>query len=511
MRTALLNVLIMAIMAPVMATEPHESAELAAQREKMKQRQRRLVYNNDSGDIYPAEANTVEGFYAQRMNATIGTQVDSVFYCTGATVMFSHLAKVGETYGQYCGEMPIGHNIQTLKDTGHDVLDLVIEFCRNHDKEIFFTHRINDIHDTLDGYVFELSAWKRKHPQYWICEKGASDDEEDPKFWWSSLNFDKQPVRDYLIAIVEDVCSRYDIDGYDVDYFRSPMFFTPTLEYQPVTQAQLDLLTDFQRKIRTAAYKYGNERGRPILVSVRVPMTVKACRHVGIDLQQWLEEDLFDILCTGGGYVPYTMPTRELVALGHKYQKPVYPMISASGLRDHDGVYRDLHAWRAAAANVWYNDADGVLLFNTFPREKNHPHFTELGNPDTLAKLNKLYAIDNKATLEGDLRQGIAQSHILPVELDSGGKPRSVILPIGEDVSKCRGQYLDFMLSNDAGVEIRLNGHLLKQVEMTPQDRRRHHPTGNQFRLGDNAIEFRVIKPAAEPTQVIAVELHVNH
>jgi len=67
------------------------------------------------------------------------------------------------------------------------------------------------------------------------------------------------------------------------------------------------------------------------------------------------------------------------------------------------------------------------------------------------------------------------------------------------------------MLSNDAGVEIRLNGHLLKQVETTPQDRRRHHPTGDQFRLGDNAIEFRVIKPAAQPTQVIAVELHVNH
>jgi hypothetical protein len=209
--------------------------------------------------------------------------------------------------------------------------------------------------------------------------------------------------------------------------------------------------------------------------------------------------------------LPYTMPTRELVALGHKYQKPVYPTISASGLRDHDGIYRDLHAWQAAAANVWYNDADGVLLFNTFPHEKNHPHFTELGNPNTLAKLNKLYAIDNKAILEGDLRQGIAQSHILPVELDSGGKPRSVILPIGEDVSKCREQYLDVMLSNDSEVEIRLNGHLLKQVETTPQDRRRHQPTGDQFRLGDNAIEFRVIKPAAESTQVIAVELHVNH
>lgn len=43
------------------------------------------------------------------------------------------------------------------------------------------------------------------------------------------------------------------------------------------------------------------------------------------------------------------------------------------------------------------------------------------------------------------------------------------------------------------------------------QNRRWHHPTGDQFRLGDNAIEFRAIKPAAGPTQGIAVELHVIH
>ena len=511
MRTAWLSVLLMAMLAPVVAAEPYESAELAAQRETMKQRKRRLIYNNDSGDIYPAAANTVEGFYAQRMNATIGTQVDSVFYCTGATVMFSHLAKVGETYGQYSGEMPLGRNIQTLKKAGHDVLDLVIEFCRRHDKEIFFTHRINDIHDTMDDLSYELATWKREHPDYWICEKGASNDANDPKFWWSSLDFEKKPVRDYLAAIVDDVCSRYNIDGYDVDYFRSPMFFKPNLEYQPATQAQLDLLTEFQRKIRATAYKYGNKRGRPILISVRVPMTVEACRHVGVDIERWLEEDLLDILCTGGGYVPYTMPTREMVALGHGYKKPVYPTISASGMRGRDGFYSEPHAWRAAASNAWYNGADGILLFNTFPREQNHPHFTELGNLGALATLNKLYAIDNKPILEGDLRQGIVQSHILPVKLDSGGKPRAVNLPVGEDLSQSRERYLDVALSNDAVVEIRLNGHLLKHLETTPQGRRRHQPTGDWFRRGDNAIEFRVIKPATEPTQVTAVELHINY
>ena len=61
------------------------------------------------------------------------------------------------------------------------------------------------------------------------------------------------------------------------------------------------------------------------------------------------------------------------------------------------------------------------------------------------------------------------------------------------------------MLSNDAVVEIRFNGHLLKQVDTSPQGRRRHRPTGDQFRRGDNAIEFRAIKPSAVSTQVTAV------
>ena len=495
----------------VMAAEPHESAELAAQREKMQHRQRRLIYNNDSGDIYAAAANTVDGFYAQRMNATIDSKIDTVFYCTGATVMFNHLAKVGETYGQYCGDMPIGRNIETLKKAGHDVLDMVIEFGRKHDKEIFFTHRINDIHDSMDDCAFELSTWKRENPEYWICKKGLTKDLNDPKYWWSSLDFEKQPVRDYLLAIVDDVCSRYDLDGYDVDYFRSPMFFKPNLEYKPATQAQLDLLTEFQRKIRKTAYKYGNKRGRPMLVSVRVPMSVEACRHVGIDIERWLKEDLFDILCTGGGYVPFTMTTRQMVELGHQYGKPVYPGVSASGMRGREGKYSSLNSWRGVVSNALNNGADGILLFNTFPKDKGHPHFNELGDHAALTKLNKLFAIDNQAILEGDLRQGIVQSHILPVELDSKGKPRIVILPVGDDVSSAKELLFDVKLSNAAAVEIKINGRLIDKASKTKDGRLRYQLSPKQLKQGDNAVAFRVTKPAGQTAQVLAVELYVNY
>jgi hypothetical protein len=282
-----------------------ESKAFAAQREQLKKRPQRVIYNNDGCDIFSPDAGTPEGLLAQRMEAVLNTQVDSVFYCTGATTMFSHDAKVGETYGKY----PItedwaasgGANIKALKEKGTDALKLVIEFCHQNKKEVFFTHRINDIHDAFIDW--ELSAWKREHPEYLL---GSEEDRDkykgaDVRHWWTSLNYELPEVRDYLIAIIEDVCQRYDIDGIEIDYFRAPMFFKPTFEHQPVTAAQVSILTGFQRRIRDVAYREGNRRGRPILVAARVPMSVGKCRLVGIDIKQWLDNDLLDILTTGEG------------------------------------------------------------------------------------------------------------------------------------------------------------------------------------------------------------------
>jgi len=163
-------------------------------------------------------------------------------------------------------------------------------------------------------------------------------------------------------------------------------------------------------------------------------MTVAKCRHVGIDIKAWLAEDLLDVLTIGGGYVPFTMPTRELVALGHKHDAPVYPTISASGMRGLQNRFRTIKAWRGAAANAWFNGADGVYLFNTFPGAPGHPHFTQLGDPEALCNMDKMFAIDNKEVTEGDLAQGIQQDQILPVELPANGEAR-VVLPVGDGLA----------------------------------------------------------------------------
>jgi len=126
--------------------------------------------------------------------------------------MSSHLAKVGETYGEFVpdGSEPSAiharDNIRALKKAGYDTLQLAIEFCHRNNLEIFFLHRINDIHDTFLDW--ELSRWKREHLEYLMGtreEAAKAGSANSPKHWWSALDFELPQVRDYLYRILEDV------------------------------------------------------------------------------------------------------------------------------------------------------------------------------------------------------------------------------------------------------------------------------------------------------------------
>jgi len=516
-RLVLTGVLLVAVTAAYPpAAGQEESAELAAQRKEMKSRRRRIIYNNDGNDVFSAAATTPDGFLSVRMKPALDTQVDSVFFCTGATTMFTHQAKVGETYGNYGGPV---HGIKALAKLGTDCLAETIKFCRENDIEVFFSHRINDIHDSFLDW--ELSTWKREHPQYLMGkpEDGQKYPGTDPRNRWSALNFQIPEVRDYLIAIIDDVLARYDVDGIEIDYFRNSMFFRPNLTFKPASSNQVKILTGFQRRIRQIAYEHGNRRGRPILVAARVPITVRTGLHIGIDTEQWLEEDLVDVLVIGLGCFPFTNPVRELAELAHAHDVPVYPSIAGSGRTEQ----LTIEHWRGTAANFFHGGADGVYLFNTFPGTPQHPHFTELGDPEKLARANKIFAIDHGPVNDGGVVQALEQSQILPKELDAPHKSREVTLPVGDDVAAAakKGQLalstLRIQFTDKAAgdtVEVRLNGDVIKPAEQEAESGWVTYAADpSQFRHGDNALAFRVtnVSDAAKPIVVRSVELRVDY
>ena len=111
-----------------------------------------------------------------------------------------------------------------------------------------------------------------------------------------------------VFHVIEENCTRYDIDGIDLDFYRHPHFFRPQMVGDPVTQAHCDVMTGFLRCIRAMTENVGRRRGRPLLVIVRVFDSVDYSRAIGLDVERWISEDLIDMAkdtpgCTGGSVI----------------------------------------------------------------------------------------------------------------------------------------------------------------------------------------------------------------
>ena len=518
-----------------------ESPEMSVRRQEARHRQRRIVYNDDG--CYSDAYDTPEKFLSQRLRGAAGTQVDTVFFCTGVTTLyFAHFPQVGELYGEFVTESSsepakIGRDsLLALKKAGQDPLDLATDFCHKNKLEIFWSQRMNDIHDSLPACDEMLSRWKREHPEYLMGtrEEAKNYRDSEPRYWWTALDFGRPEVLEYLYRITEDICRRYDVDGIECDYWRSPMLFRPNLDRQPATAEQRDLLTEWHRRIREMTRREGERRGRPILVAARVPASEANCLRVGIDIERWLKEDLIDVMPIGGGCLPFTMPTAEMVKLGHDHGVPVYPCISHSRMIYNPSenwgpraLWRE--GWRGAAENFWRAGADGIYTFNFMPTP-NEPLvkelFQQIGSPQTLANLDKLFEIDYVPEFEGDSTEAVPVSRALPVPLYPIAWLHQASLPIGDDIpqaakdGKLEAATMRVQLrgwqAGDA-VEVRLNGAVLSPVKEEPQAEwvwLTFHPEATQYRLGDNDVEFLVVKRAPgakEPLVVSAVEVHVDY
>lgn len=478
-----------------------EPATLTELRAKAIHRKRRLIFNNDGGDI--EHASTADGLMAQRNRPVLGTQVDSIFYGTGNTTMLTCLSQVAEVYSEFGG--PWADNIAALKSAGHDTLSATVDFCQENQLEIFWTHRMNDVHCSAPNAEWLLCRWKREHPQYLMGTREDRDQSEglkSPRYWWSALDYEQPEVLDYIGRIQQDICRRYDIDGIECDYFRTPLLFRPNLDYRPATAAQVEILTNFQRRLRKIHLQEGTRRGRPILTAARVPGTPEACRHVGIDIQRWLDEGLLDLLTVTGGYLPFTEPVDQIIRMAHQAKIPVYPAINTPLILRRPK--QQLEALRGAASNMFHAGADGILLFNHFRPDfpaTDASQLMDIGSSETLAGKNKWFVIDNGRWEKGCYSQGISQSHVLPQAIPADGAPLIVQLPIGDDLAAAdrngilASVVLQIQLSDTTvakSIAIRLNGQELTAVEhATEPPWIEYHPRATNLHCGFNEISIR--------------------
>lgn len=366
-----------------------------ANRERLaaRQRRRRVIFNNDGCDCYCHDGRmTREGFLDARTSALADSHVDSIFYCTnkGGVGRFCHATKVAEPFtrrdGRYAGNVT-----PSFLEQGTDPLRVQTEWARAHGREIFWSLRMNDTHDGWgtpgDFGDDKISPVKRQHPE-WLL--GGKD--RPVRFGcWTALNYELEPVRDFMVRLIEEVCRTYDVDGIECDFLRHETFFPSTAAGDPCSEAQCGLITALLRRVRGLLDEVAAARGKPLLLAVRTHDSIGLSREIGLDVEAWMAEGLVDLVTTSGYY--RLVPWHEMARLGKRYGVPVYASLNESRLRDKDGAAdqtRDaIESYRGRALNAWQDEASGICFFNVF-----NPALSlwrEAGEPAALSRLNRIY------------------------------------------------------------------------------------------------------------------------
>lgn len=427
-------------------------AAYRAARSEAAHRTRRIIFNNDGDDHILSGDTSIDAFYDRRTTPLDGSQVDTIVYCTSRPFgMFLHNTKVGEVLTDRDAFGPGRVNIvPDLLAQGVDPLRLMIDHCRCNGREIIWSMRMNDTHDTPHTPAnphYYFSQFKKDHSEYLF-----GTPTHPPKFGsWTAVDFAEPEVRDFLFRIFEEICRDFDVDGIEMDFFRHLVLFRTVANGSPACPEEREMMTEWVRRVRSMTEAEGMRRDKPILLTARVPDSVGYCKGMGLDIESWMAEGLIDFLVAGGDF--QLNRWEYSTDLGKRYNIPVYADLDPSVRYDLGKRFdrNSVEAYRGRAMEAWHAGAAGMYLFNLFnPR---HPVWWAIGDPEEMRGKDKYYFVNvmgrsgylrsSRALPGGDEFDNLPTLHpVTPARL-APGETLEVDLPVAEDFAAAKAAGLD--------------------------------------------------------------------
>ena len=486
----------------------------------------RLIYQMDSSGVLPA-ATDVDDYLKGIVGFLEDSHIDCLFWHDGAGGNTANYdSDVLELTGERIGE--VDPSLRRLIQEGNDPPKIVVPAAKERGVDIFYSFRLNDCHDSF-GHERLLATFKVEHPEWTI---GAGHPEVPPSVH-RNLNFAVPEVCDLKFAVIEEIFRKYDFDGLEIDFLRSPPYFIPN-----EAPGNAHLLTQFLSRVQEHLNQRGKARGRQIPLAVRVNPTLEACRLDGFDISTWIEGRLVDSIILGSGNIDCDVEAFKSLIDGRGIS--VYPCVYGwpSGYNIIFGFEGSEPMLRALASNYWHQGADGIYTFNWnahsyVHRPNAHPQFAPqiqlLREIDTLQAMrgkDKLYAADRllgekpmlphnwlHATLPKNLKHREQVEVPVMVEEDfiESPTPRTIWLSV---------TYGD--LTGRSQIEVTLNKQPLSELEPTdpwlppdnttdPSQQEQVHAlrqeiSPNRLIQGRNHVGIMV---AAGEVTVKGVEIHV--
>lgn len=465
---------------------------------------RRVIFNSDGygilvGVAFGESVGDIKQWLSNLYDPLDGSRVDTVSWCDGS----------GGNTALYGSEVlePWGFRVGTPEPTitawiaeGNDPAKVVVQEGHKRGYEVWYSFRINDIHDSPDGPNIEeeFPTFKADNPSWMIGSLW-------PYGYSSSLRFDVNEVRDIKFDTIVEMFTKYDFDGIEIDWMRSPTCFYPGTEPD-----NNDILTTFMARVRTRLNEIGIQRGRPCLVAARVDETVETCDLDGFDVNSWVEQDLLDILILGSGVIDHDVEDFRAMATAAGSDLKIYPC-----LYGYPSNYRPISTEIAnAMATTFYNQgSDGIYTFNYYLQGASQYQLDihyDVGDAAGLIGTNKLYPADRGVPAKEYPHNW--WNLALPSAMTT---PQTINVPlrVGEDID---GTYTPASIQLRVGFDndldagdtfiIHLNGNPQTQTRGTQEITMT--PPASQVQAGENTVSIQITAGAATTN---AVELHVNY
>ena len=431
---------LLALAAILLSAAEFTDAEWAAMRREMLAKPRRVILDNDGCDAlnFPADKEiTLENFYGQMMTPMLGCEFDVLLYCPNTTgFAVTSKTKTGHRRLKSPDDKNLRNITRDLEEKfGADPATLAQRFAREHGFEFVMSMRGNDDHDAY--YPAAMSEFKEKHPELLVGGKEAS---RRPRVGsWTAYDFALKEVRDLFKTMVCEWFDEYDLDGFSIDFQRGSVYFKSVAQGGEASREEMELMTQMLREIRAYAETVARRRGRPMYYMFRAPDSAEVCRHMGLDIETWMREGLFDYYAAGGDMGHFT-PYADSVALAHKYglkcliSQDISWLMEPSGLftRNTDARFSGDFAAAAAAG------ADGIYMFNMIYAMGFFPLVRR--NPAEFREVNKRYFVTlqrPRSLFPGQPAPG--QGGFLPALYDqyplhlTDDEPHDYLLEIGDD------------------------------------------------------------------------------
>jgi hypothetical protein len=370
----------------------------------------------------------------------------------------------------------------------------MIDRCRMREISPWVSIRMNDVHDAhLLRSPLHSRLWLEHHELWRYPDRFQS---------WTDRCFDygQKPVRDNMMALVREVCDRYDFEGLELDWNRFPAHFREGKEIEGGK-----LLCEWMAEVRQVVLAAEKKRKHPIWLVPRVPARPEVAMGMGLDAATWAQRGLIDHLIVAPFWetTDFDIPVErwQEVLKGTGVGVTAGLEIRVQPMRGGPTLTNTAERRRGAAMAALARGSQGIYLFNYFDAGSQMPFL-----------LNEIHSVESLAPKD--------RSYVVTfTDISIPGKPISAALPR----KLLRGESAEFRLyiGPKPAPTARAEVHLTLAAE-TPLDRpaarvelNGHAPAGrgatsflpDAFCDGYNALRVTNAGPSAMTIQGVELAL----